>query len=221
MKRVVDQRGVAVGVVLGFVVLGVVCVAFAALSAWAIGERSTYKNKSDELVAAAVEENAAVLNAKMEKEFVEREKSPLETFVGPEEYGSIRAVHPKTWSIYTVLGDSAQPLDVYMDEGFVQSVNSQTATYALRVQVTNQSYASVLQQYSGAVTAGETRLSPYKLPKNEKIIGSRIEGKLDDQKKGVMVLLPLRDKTIKLWTDSDKAKTDFDNIVMKNLTFVP
>lgn len=221
MKRVEDQRGVAAGVVLGFVVLGVLCVGFMALSAWAVGERSTYKNKSDQLVASAIEANTTEVKARLEKEFAEKEKSPLETFVGPEEYGSIRVVHPKTWSIYAVKGDGSNPLDVYMDQGVVQSVDAEGATYALRLEVVDTSYASTLQSISSGVANGQTKVSPYKLPKNSKIIGSRIEGQLEDQKKGVLVVLPLRDKTIKIWTEGDKYKTDFDDIVMKNLTFVP
>ncbi len=221
MKRVDDQRGVALGVVLGFVVLGVLCIFFAVLSAWAVGERATYKDKSDQLVAVAVEKNTAEVKAALEKEFAEKEKSPLETFVGPEEYGSLRLTHPKTWSIYTVVGNNTEPVDVYMDQGLVRSPDAQGVTYALRAQVVNQTYAAVLQQFTNSATAGDAKVSAYKLPKSPKIIGSRIEGKLDNDIKGVMVVLPLRDKAIKVWTESDKAKADFDNIVMQNLTFVP
>ncbi|MDQ5963761.1 MAG: hypothetical protein QG629_844 [Patescibacteria group bacterium] len=221
MKYVDRERGAAAGVILGFVSLGGLLLVFVALSAWAISERTTYKSKSDELVAAAVEKNTTEVTAKLEKDFADKEKSPYRTFVGPEEYGSIRIGYPKTWSVYTESGGSSQSLDLYMDPGVVRGSGGNDAVYALRTQVTSQSYADVLQQFTSGASNGATKVAPYKLPSNEKIIGSRIEGVLENQKKGTMIVLPLRDRAIKIWTETDAGKADFDTVILKNLTLVP
>ena len=220
MKQVESERGAAAGVILGFVSLGTLLMIFVAVSAWAISERSTYKTKSDQLVASAVEKNTEDVKTKLQKDFAEKEKSPYRTFVGPEEYGSIRVTYPKTWSVYAA-GGSSEPVDIYMDPGVVRENQSDKSSYALRVQVDSQSYANVLQQFANSTSNGETKVSPYKLPTNEKVIGSRIEGQIDSQTKGSMVVLPLRDRSIKVWTESDAAKADFDAVILKNLTFVP
>jgi hypothetical protein len=54
-------------------------------------------------------------------------------------------------------------------------------------------------------------------------VGSRIEGQLDQKSKnkGVMILLPLRDKTIEISTQSQDFVKDLDNIVMAQFTFEP
>jgi len=36
-----------------------------------------------------------------------------------------------------------------------------------------------------------------------------------------MILLPLRDKTLKISTESQQFVGDFDNIILANLKFVP
>jgi len=46
-------------------------------------------------------------------------------------------------------------------------------------------------------------------------------GQIINGKKGSMVMFPLRDKTLKVWTEADQFVGDFNNSVLPNLTFVP
>jgi hypothetical protein len=38
---------------------------------------------------------------------------------------------------------------------------------------------------------------------------------------GILVLLPMRDKTLKIWTESTAYFTDFNTYILPNLTFSP
>ncbi len=211
------ERGSTASVVAGFIMLGLLCVGLAALSAWALGERATYKNNSDQIVADVIKQNSQKIKTELQKDFDEKEKSPYRLYSGPEEYGSLKIVYPKTWSVY-VQQDGGQPLDVYMNPGFVESTQQQSSTYALRVQVVTNSYSETLNSFSGA---DGLKVAPYKLPQNQKIIGSKVSGKIDGQKQVTMVVVPLRDKTLKVWTENSQGATDFESIILKNFNFAP
>jgi hypothetical protein len=51
--------------------------------------------------------------------------------------------------------------------------------------------------------------------------GVRLEGFLEKDKEGIMVMFPLRDKTLRIWTESKEFSGDFNNIVIKKLSFSP
>jgi len=214
-----DERG---SIVL-YIVLGLFVVLFASATAfgvWAYGSRQDYKDNSDQKAAAAVA--VAVKNEDKTKdaEFVEREKNPLRTYTGPEQYGKVSIQYPKTWSAAITEAASNNVIDGYLHPSFVPGFQSNT-NFALRLQVLQSPYDAVLKQFDSAVRGGQVKVTPYVAPKQPGITGARIEGQLTPQKKGTMVLLPLRDKTIKLWTESDQFVGDFNNIILANLTFQP
>jgi hypothetical protein len=53
------------------------------------------------------------------------------------------------------------------------------------------------------------------------VVGSRIDGEINLGQKDSMILLPVRDKTIKISTESQEFMGDFNDIVLANLKFVP
>jgi hypothetical protein len=54
-----------------------------------------------------------------------------------------------------------------------------------------------------------------------KIVGDYVKGQIQSDKQGEMVLLPLRDQTLAIWTESTAFENDFNNIILKNFTFSP
>lgn len=202
--------------------LGVAVLALAVLSAWGYSERTKYKDQTEQIVAKAVQENTSSVQQKAAATYAEEAKKPLKPFSGPEAYGTVHFEYPKTWSMYNNGNKtSTTPVDLYGAVDVVPSMQDQTVTYALRVQVVSVSYASSVQQFQGLQKAGKLKISPYSLPKNPGIVGSRVDGQLTPSKQGSMVLLPVRDKTLKLWTESDAGKADFDNIILPSASFVP
>lgn len=216
-----SQKGSALTIaIMAFLAVGVL--ALAVLSAWGYSERTKYKDQADQIVAKAVQENTASVQAKDAAAFAEEAKKPLKPYTGPEAYGTVHFEYPKTWSMYNNGNKaSTSPVDLYGAVDVVPSIQDQTATFALRVQVVASAYATSLQQFQGLQKAGKVKIAPYSLPKNPGVVGSRVDGQLTPNKQGSMVLLPVRDKTLKLWTESDAGKADFDNIILPSTSFVP
>jgi hypothetical protein len=64
-------------------------------------------------------------------------------------------------------------------------------------------------------------MTPYSLPKLPQVGGMYLTGQISQRQQGTMVLLPLRDKTLEVWTESSAYMNDFTNNVLPNLTFSP
>lgn len=219
MRKSNQDGSVATLVALGvFIVLFITAASF---GAWAFMSRQDYKNNADKKAADAVTIAIKQEDSKKDAEFVEQEKNPLKSYVGPETYGKITIQYPKTWSaMVDETASSDAVLNGYFHPDFVPGIDTST-NFALRLQVVSQSYDQILKQFDNLVKAGKTRVAPYQAPKVSGVTGARVDGMFDSQKSGSMILLPLRDKTIKLWTEGDQYVGDFNNNILPNLTFVP
>lgn len=185
---------------------------------WAYSSRTDYKNNTDAKIATAVEVGRKETATEKDNEFIEREKQPLKEYKGPASFGTLSVKYPKTWSAYV---DESKGVDGYFHPNFVPGVASDSA-YALRVQVSDKNYAEELKTFDGNVKQGKTQATPYKPTNVDGIIGTQFVGDIGQNgKTGVLILLPLRDKTIKIWTEADQFKNDFFNNVMSNFKFVP
>jgi hypothetical protein len=78
-----------------------------------------------------------------------------------------------------------------------------------------------LQQYQAQVTSGQVTVSPYNFPKVSSVVGSIVKGQINSNKQGTMVIVPLRNMTLKLWTESTAGQTDFDKYILPNFSFSP
>jgi len=188
---------------------------------WAYGERDDYKNNSDKKSAAAAEVAHQKAGEEKEKEFLEREKNPYKEYKGPSAFGSVDILYPKTWSAYVDETKGGNlPVNGYFHPNFVPGLDSETA-FAMKVEVVEQPYDQVLAKYESDTKSGKLRVSPFKAAKVPSVLGARIDGEIDDGLNGSSVVFPLRDKTIKVTTQSQQFMSDFDNIILPNFSFVP
>ncbi len=191
-------------------------------SYWAFNGREDYKNNVDAKIVTAVQNSNQQLTAKLNAQFAEEEKYPLTTYKGPEAFGSLVVKYPKTWSSYVAEDDQASTsIDGYFYPGTVPNITNQNNSFALRIQVTSQSYSNALQQYQSYVQQGEVKVKPYTLPNVPNVIGVYLTGQIQQQKQGEMVLLPLRSQTLAIWTESSQFDNDFNNNILKNFSFSP
>jgi nitrogen fixation-related uncharacterized protein len=192
---------------------------------WAMkisGQRDDYKNNVDQKVAAALEDARDEISAAKEKEFAEREKSPYKQYKGPLTYGALDITYPRTWAAYvkeSAKGGSTG-VDGFFHPNFVPAEDSGTA-FALRIEVVEQPYDTIMKRFESKVKQGEVRVSPYTAPKVPGVLGSRVDGEIYTDLNGSMVVFPLRDKTIQISTQSQTFIGDFNNIILPNLIFVP
>lgn len=193
-----------------------------AFGVWAYMSRQDYKLNTDKKVDSAVVLAKQQESTSKDKEFVEVQKNPLRTYNGPEAFGSLNLSYPKTWSAYVLdTGVGAFPVDGYFFPLIVPSVTDPTSTYALRIQVQNRKYSDVLQIYQGNVKTGKATIAPYQLPKVSDVVGVRVEGQVTPTKTGSMIIMPLRDKTLEIWTEGTGFAKDFNENVLPNITFSP
>lgn len=216
-----NQRGSVDSWLIAFIFTLLIFFAAAGFGLWAYMGRQDYKDNVDKKVAVAVDKAVATNTAKKEAEFLEREKQPLRTYNGPEAYGSLVISYPKTWSAYVdETGKGSSPLDASFNPKFVPGINSGNGV-ALRAQVLDSKYTAIAKTFDSLVKTGKVKITPYNLPKAPSIVGLRIDGEVKTGKQGSMVLLPLRDKTIMVWTEASQFIPDFNTIILPNLNFVP
>lgn len=201
-----------------FVVLTITATSFAV---WAFMGRQDYKNNVDQKIDAAVAVAVKENSTQKDNEFAEKEKLPLVAYQGGSDLGSIVVKYPKTWSAYVdSSGRGTEPLDGYFHPITVPGVNSGTS-YALRLVVTDRAFEDELKAFDSQIKSGKSTSQAYQPTNVSSVVGVRIEGLIDSQKQGIMILLPLRDKTIKLYTESDQFYNDFDNNILPNFSFTP
>ncbi len=214
-----EERG-SVATVVTMVLLGVFLLGALGFGGWAFMSRQDYKNNVDAKIKTAVTANAKVVQAQDAADYAEAAKNPLKTYTGPEAYGSVSLQYPKTWSGYVVTA-SGQPLDAYFNPDVVPSVADQKSVFALRVQVMATSYSQTLAQYQSLQKQGKVTVTPFALPKVPGTVGVRVDGQITSTKQGSIVILPVRDKTLKLWIESNEFAADFNNIILPNASFSP
>jgi hypothetical protein len=202
-------------------------IGIAVFAFWAFGQRQDYKNNFDKKAAAVAENAKKEQSAVDDRRFAEELKNPLKSYVGPESYGSVSVQYPKTWSGYVTTGSSSSGstvLDAYFNPDVVPNINASSGTrsaVALRVQVVNQPYNQVVSSNKSYIDSGKLSATPYALPKMPEQIGMKLTGTLSEKLNGTQIIIPLRDKTLLISTDTDQFLADFNNYILPNLTFVP
>jgi hypothetical protein len=227
MKRLNDEQGSANGLLISVILLAVLFVGAGSFAAWAFASRQDYKNNSDAKSATAVATNKVKVQAADAVQYAEAAKNPLKNYIGPDAYGGVRVSYPKTWGAYVDTTGGNTPLDAYFHSDYVPSINGSgatRATYNLRVQVVASSYSTQIQQFSSYVESGKLTAAPYKLPKVPSVTGTEFTGAINPDNlaaSGVLIMLPVRDKTILIWTESPTYLADFNTYILPNLTFSP
>lgn len=215
------SRRKPVGLILALVVVTLLFIGALGFGFYAFSGMQDYKTNSDKKVALAVTAAKEAEASSKDKEYAEKEKSPYKTYLGPATYGALSITYPKTWSAFvTETSSGGSPVDGYMHPNFVPGTQSGTA-FALRFQVLSQSYANEVKKFESLTKSGKVKVSPYKLPKVPGVTGIRVEGQINPTQQGVMIILPLRDKTIEVSTQSTQFVGDLDGIILANLVFQP
>jgi hypothetical protein len=217
-----QQRGILNVLLIPVIFLAMLLMGISAFAYWSYSSRQDYKNNTDQKVNTAVTTAIQQTQAIDAKNYFQKEKDPLDTFTGPSSFGSVIFKYPKTWSAYVAEASTSQtPINGYFYPGVVPDVTSQSNAYALRVQLIEQSYANSMQQFIGNVSSGQLSVSQYALPKLPNVIGSKLQGQLTSNKQGTMVVVPLLNMTLEIWTESSQFQSDFVNTVLPSLTFQP
>lgn len=187
------------------------------------GQSQLYKKDVDKIVATEVQKATAKQASKLNAEFEQKQKLPNKNYTAPATYGSISFSYPKTWSAYINDSNSSQPINGYFHPDYVPAAAA--TAYALRIELLNSAYAQVLQQYDSQIKTGKLKAAAYIPPKMTGAAnvqpGIKLDGALSTTQSGSMVILKIRDKTLKISTLSSNYLADFNNTILPTLSFTP
>lgn len=217
-----DQRGEISLMVVSFGLVCLCLIGVIVFAVWAYSGRQDYKNNVDQKITAA---NAVVKNQVEQadaKNYAEQAKQPLRTYVSSAQNGSVTINYPKTWSGYvSENANGGNAIDGYFYPGIVPSTTDQNSTFALRVVLSPQQYSDVLNGFSSQQQQGQVTIKPFSFKKVPQVVGTRIDGQIAQNKTGSMVIVPLRNQTLQIWTESQQFESDFNNNILPNFSFSP
>lgn len=148
-----------------------------------------------------------------EAAFAESLKEPYRTYTAPAVLGALTVSFPKTWNVYAVENSSSNvQLDLFFNPDIVRADNTYDGTYSLRLTFAETLYTEVTKKLQNDVEKGLLRAQPITVKGVE---GTRYSGQVTKEHTGVMVILPIRDKTLTLWSESTDYAKDFDSIIEK------
>lgn len=212
-----NEKGSVDPLMLPFIVVLILALGFGVFSVWAYSSYNDQKSNVDAIVAVEVvkaeEAQAEVLRA----EFAEEAKNPNKTYISPTALGSVKIVYPKSWSAYIQAQETGTiKLEGYFHPDYVPSTDSEIL-YATRVSLSRSDYTKELASYQKSVDKGELSAKSITV---SGVKGTRLDGLIEKEVNGAIVLLPLREKTLMVWTESTDYMNDFNKIISK-LTFSP
>lgn len=221
MKRTTEQGEITVAAIIA-VTMTLLFVGALVFGFWAFAGKQDLQNNTNQKIDAAVEVAKKQTETAKDNEFAEASKSPVYTFRGSATFGSVSFDYPKTYSAYVVEKDTnSNPVDAYFHPSIVPDVNDSSVSFGLRYKIVSDPYVTVLSSFDSYVKAGKTTVAPFRAAKVPQTLGSRVEGNFTTSKSGTMLLIPLRDKTIEIWTESGEHKADFEKYVVPSISFVP
>ncbi len=216
-RREKREQGSATALFLVIMTLGFILAS--AFGMWAFVGMQENKKDLDQKVKTASAVAVQQAETAKEAEFTEREKSPFRSYSGSVTYGSLTFKFPKSWNVYAEEGKSSTLLDFYAHPGVIPGL-SKDVNFAFRTLILDSPYEKESEKFASQIKSGKVTVEPYRPELLASELGIIVKGEIVSGKKGIMVLLPQRDKTFKLWTESEDYIEDFEEI-LKTVTFVP
>lgn len=205
------QQGSASGWTVAAIASIVLFLITASLAAWAYIAYTEEKKDVDSKIALAVAEaKKEQLEADQEK-FAEEAKNPRLEFVGPDDYGRLSFLYPKDWSVF-IERDASDRGDfkAYLHRQQIPPLTNKDSRFALRVEIMNRDMDSVISSYDSLLKKGDLTSSS---PEYNGLASTRFDGAFSKDLRGSVVLFRVRDKTVRLSTDAETFRPDFDEIL--------
>lgn len=217
-----NQDGAVNGLLVSLVLVLMLLVGAIGFGYWSYTQMVDYRDNVDQKVQVAQGAAVKIALEERDKLHAEQDKSPIKMYNGPSSYGSLAVSFPKTWSGYVDdTGSGSGLVDGYFNAGVVPAKDNSKSVFALRVQVVQTPYESIVKSFDSQQKAGKLKVSAYALPKLPKIVGVRVTGTLSNNKNVDMVVLPLRSQSLKIWTEGSQGTADFNKYILPNFSFSP
>ncbi|HXH26829.1 MAG TPA: hypothetical protein VNG90_02955 [Candidatus Acidoferrum sp.] len=209
-----DERGLVNPLVIVVIILALLVISSGGFGVWSymnyVDQRDNVTQKVQDAVSAAVAKQSSTDAAK----FAEEAKLPTVQFVGPSDLGSVKFNYPKTWSGF-VASNTNGAYQAYFQPGLVPPIST-NSQYALRVSILGVPYDAILATFQNLMTNGSITAAAVTAGGET---GIRLEGKIESNVNGVMVIMKIRDQTLEIYTESRSFQPDFDKTILPSLTF--
>lgn len=212
--RKLNQTGILNPLVIPLLISVIVLIVASVMAVMYYGKFVDQRDNNQPRIDAAVEAAEDKQKDELEADFAEREKLPTRSYTSPSELGSVKLSFPKTWSSYVNVNGNVG-IEYY---GHPNYVPAKDVNYALRMSVISRAFSDEMKTYEAALKKGDLKATSVQVAG---VKGSRLDGFLKKDQEGSLVVFPLRDKTLKVWTENVEFRGDFDKIVLPALTFVP
>jgi len=211
MKRDKKERGSVNGWMVGTIGCLILFLIAGSLAIWAYMQYSREKSDVNSKVAIKVAEGKREQAEFDWRKYSDEAKNLRVEFVGPTEYGRVSFMYTKTWSVY-IANDGSDRGDykAYFHPVSVPSITNKNSRFALRLEIINKNMDTVLNEYQSRLKKGELTSSSTEF---NGISATRIDGTFEKELRGSVVLMKVRDKTIRFSTDADTFKPDFQTIL--------
>ena len=192
------------------IIFVVLLIGVSIFAGWSYMNYIDQKDNVDSKIAVAVTDAKKAQADADDIKFIAREKEPMREFVGPDDYGRVTFNYPKTWSLYVDNeATSGGTYEAYLNPIVVPPV-SNSQRFALRVNIFEKSYDSVVASYSSLVKKGSLVSSSISVDGNS---GTRLDGNFTKDIRGSAVIYKIRDKTLVVRTDVSTFVGDFDTLI--------
>jgi hypothetical protein len=226
MKK--DQNGIT-SFVLPFIICLVLLVGATVFAIWAYIGGHTTSSGSNQLVATAVAKAEQQTQVSDAKTYALQAQQPLQTYTGPQAYGTVLVKYPKSWSAYIIESSTSSntPVNGYFNPGFVPDISNSANLFALRMQVIDQPYSQEMAQISQNQQQQQLTVVPVALSTNPNVVGEEFSGNIgqidsdNNGTSGVLVAFPLRSETVEIWTESTLYTSTFLSTIVPNFSFSP
>lgn len=218
-KRITpDARGEVNLLVVALVVLGLFVLIFAGLF---INSYMTAQNATKNLNAKRAEayKQGQEAGAKTQKETdaaaaKAAEQNPFRAYTAPIAFGEFTIKFAKSWSssVSENLSNTTQ-VELIANPEFVKILPNNTVNYALRAGLINNTYTATRQSYDQRVKSKKLTAANVKV---SGIDGVRYTGEFKEGKSGVMVLVPVRDKTVFFSTENTKYLPELETTLTQS-----
>src|SRR6056297_3215821 len=182
------------------IVMSILFISTLAFAIWAFTGMVENQSDLDAKIETATQVAVQEVESEKEAEFTERQKNPFKTYKGAATYGSLQFDYPKSWSVYVETSDTNTILDFYAQPEFIPGFDD--TRFALRAQIIDSPYEDELADFDRKAEQGDVRVRAFRPEKVPDQLGAIVVGEIENDIQGRVVLLPQRDKTIRIFTES-------------------
>jgi len=201
------------GSIVAIISLAVVVVILGGVATWAIMSYNRERETVNQQIASAVEDARADQRAVLEDQFEEERNNPFRTYTAPSVFGGLSLDFPRTWNVYVEDGTRGRvQIDLTMHPEIVRDQQSEDDIYAFRMELQDRLFEQVNQSYQRDAERGNLDARAVTISGLE---GVQYSGEVVRNKNGQLVVLPYRDKTIVMWTESNRFADDFEEILSR------